>query len=190
MKRWDRDFERRQAEREAQRQKNLARYDPEREKARLALLECHSILDHQLQEIEKLRSGEAFPAMDPKRRAANVAELDEAIVRHQARVEELETAVGDPEDVPDANGHLPADRRFTTLLYYRQYRIDQVTELRATLPELEVALKAPRTRRSVRSSERSGTSRRHVLRSCWPSRDLRPRTCVRTAPRQGTSTAG
>ena len=44
------DFERRQAEREAQRQTNLARYDPEREKARLALLEGHSILEHQLQD--------------------------------------------------------------------------------------------------------------------------------------------
>lgn len=48
--------------------------------------------------------------------------------------------VADPEDVPDANGHLPADRRFTTLHYYRRHRIDEVTKLRARLPELEVAL--------------------------------------------------
>jgi hypothetical protein len=142
MKRWDQDFERRRAQREAQRQKNQARYDPEREKARLALLECRSILDHQLHEVAQLRSGEAFPAMDPKRRAANVAELDKAIVRHRARVEELEPVVGDPEDVPDANGHVPADRRFTTLRYYRQHRVDEITELRATLPELEAALKS------------------------------------------------
>lgn len=140
MKQWDQDFERRQAEREAQRQTNLTRYDPEREKARLALLECHSILEHQLQEIEQLSAGDAFPAMDPKRRAAKVAEMDEAIVRHRAKVEELEPAVGDPEHVPDTNGHLPADRRFTTLHYYRQHRIDEVTKLRARLPELEVAL--------------------------------------------------
>ena len=33
MKQWDRDFERRQAERETLRQTNLTRYDPEREKA-------------------------------------------------------------------------------------------------------------------------------------------------------------
>lgn len=141
MKRWDRRFERRQAEREAQRQKNTVRYDPEREKARLALLECRSILDHQLQKLAQLRSGEAFPGMDPKRQAENLAGLDEAIDRHRARVEELEPVVGDPEDVPDANGHLPADRRFTTLHYYRQHRIDEVTELRATLPKLDVALK-------------------------------------------------
>jgi hypothetical protein len=118
------DFERRQAEREAQRQTNLARYDPEREKARLALLEGHSILEHQLQEIEQLSAGDAFPAMDPKRRAAKVAELDEAIVRHRTKVEEIELAVADPEDVPDTNGHLPADRRFLTLHYYRQHRIE------------------------------------------------------------------
>ena len=74
--------------------------------------------------------------MDRKRRAAKVAELDEAIVRHRAKVEELEPVVADPEDVPDANGHLPADRRFTTLHYYRRHRIDEVTKLRARLPEL------------------------------------------------------
>lgn len=105
-KQWDQDFERRQAEREAQRETNLTEYDPEREKARLALLECHAILEHQLQEIEQLSAGDAFPAMDPKRRAAKVAELDEAIVRHRAKVEELRPPVGDPEDVPDTNSAL------------------------------------------------------------------------------------
>jgi hypothetical protein len=141
-KRWDRDFERGQVEREAQRQKTLVRYDPEREQARLTLLECRSILDNQLQEVARFRSGEAFPAMDPKRRAEKVDELDEAIVRYRARVEELEPVVGDPEDVPDASGHLPADRRFTMLHYYRQHRIDEVTELRATLPEPEAAIRS------------------------------------------------
>jgi hypothetical protein len=140
MKGWDREFERERADREAQRQKNLQRYDAEREQARLALLECRSVLDHQLEEVAQLRSGEVFPAMGPRRRAEKVAELDDAIGRYKARVDELEQVVGDPEDVPDANGHLPADRRFTTLYYYRQHRIDEVLELRAKLPELEAAI--------------------------------------------------
>jgi hypothetical protein len=142
MKRWDRDLERKQAERQAQQQENLERYDPEREEARRALLECRSTLDHQIEKVAELRSGEAFPTMDSKRRAEKIAELDEAIARYRARVEELEPVVSDPEDVPDANGHLPADRRFTMLYYYRQHRIDEVTELRATLPELEAAIKS------------------------------------------------
>lgn len=155
MKRWDREFERERADREAQRQKNLQRYDPEREQARLALLECRSILDHQLHESAQLRSGEAFPAMDPKRRAEKVAELDEAIARYRARVDELEPAVSDPEDVPDARGYLPADRRVTTLYHYRKYRIDEVTKLRAELPELEASINSTedRTERSKLRAE-------------------------------------
>lgn len=107
MRRSDRDFEREQAEREARRRENLERYDPERHEARLAPLEDRAILDHQRDEIVRYRSGEAFPAMDPKRRAEEIANLDEGDRRYQARVEELELVVGDPEDVPDAQRSSP-----------------------------------------------------------------------------------
>jgi hypothetical protein len=43
--------------------------------------------------------GDRFPAMGPKRRSADVAELDTAIERHQAAIEALTPVVGDPEDV-------------------------------------------------------------------------------------------
>jgi hypothetical protein len=53
---------------------------------------------------------------------------------------ELARVVGDPEDELDANGYLPADCRFTMLYFHRQHRIDEVTQLRAKMPELEVAI--------------------------------------------------
>lgn len=142
MKRWDRDFEREQAERAVKRQENQDRYDPEREKARLALLECRSILEHKIRDVGRYRSGEAFPAMDPSRRADEVRKLDEAIGHYRAKIEELEPVVGDAEDVPDADGYLPADRRLTMLHYYRESRIREITELRAKVPQLEAAMKA------------------------------------------------
>ena len=71
--------------REQERQANLNRYDPEREQGRLALLEHRCVLAHKTSEVARLRSGEAFPATDPKRRAEQVAELDEAIVRWRWR---------------------------------------------------------------------------------------------------------
>lgn len=120
MKRWDRDFERKRVEREERRLQNLKRYDTEREEARLALLECQAILTHRTDEVAKLRSGEAFPAMDATRRADQVRELDELIQRYEAKLQLLMPTVGDPEEVVDRNGHLPADRRFSTLYRYRQ----------------------------------------------------------------------
>jgi hypothetical protein len=142
MARWERECERNRVKREQDRQANLKRYDPEREQDRLALLEHQCVLSHKTSEVAKLHSGEAFPAMDPKRRAEQVAELDEAVARHRAAVERLTPAVGDPEDVVDRNGHLPRDRRHSTLYYYRERRIAEVRSGRAKLPKLDAQIKA------------------------------------------------
>ena len=142
MARWDRDFKLRQRRRERERQENLTRYDPTREQARLELLEQACVLAHKTDEVAKLRSGEAFPAMPADRRATQVAELDKAIDHHSAAVDRLGPAVGDPEDVPDQHGRLPRDRRHATLYRYRERRINEVREIRALLPDLEAQIKA------------------------------------------------
>lgn len=141
MTRWNRDFKRKQERRERERQEKLKRYDPSREQDRLELLEQQCLLAHKTDEVAKLRSGEAFPAMSADRRATQVAELDEAIERHRAAVDRLKPAVGDPEDVPDQYGRLPRDRRHSTLYRYRERRIEEVREIRALLPDLEAQIK-------------------------------------------------
>jgi hypothetical protein len=141
MTRWNRDFKRKQERRERERQETLKRYDPSREQDRLELLEQQCLLAHKTDEVAKLRSGEAFPAMSVDRRATQVAELDEAIERHRAAVDRLKPAVGDPEDVPDQYGRLPRDRRHSTLYRYRERRIEEVREIRALLPNLEAQIK-------------------------------------------------
>lgn len=154
MVRRDRDLERRRERAEKERQANQQRYDADREQARLALLEQQCILRHKQAEVAGLRSGESFPAMDQKRRAEKVAELDGSIERHVSEIERLSPVVGDPEDVPDAQGRLPWDRRHWTLHLYRERRIDEVGELRTSLSDLEVQLKAT-TDRSERSKLRT-----------------------------------
>jgi hypothetical protein len=118
------------------------------------LLEHQSLLTHKRHEVAKLRSGEAVPAMDPNRRAAGVAKLDEAVARYQAQVERLTPVVGDPEEVPDEHGLLPSDRRLSTLYAFRERRIAEVLELREKLSELDSAIHATMDR-SQRSELRA-----------------------------------
>jgi hypothetical protein len=128
MARWEREREQNRLKREHQRKLNLQRYNPEHGKARLALLEHRCVLAHVTHELARMRSGEAFPLMDPKRRAEQVAELEVSAARHLAAVEELAPTVGDPEDVVDRNGHLPCDRRHSSLYWYRERRIVEVRD--------------------------------------------------------------
>lgn len=138
-RRWQRECERAHAEQEVERQHNLERYDAEREQARLALFENRSILDCLVTELARFRSGEAFPAMDAGRRAQKVSELEESVSRRRIMIAELTVVVGDPEDVPDRNGWLPADRRVVTRHYYERYRIEQIVKLRAELSNIDNA---------------------------------------------------
>jgi hypothetical protein len=154
MARWE--WERSRVRREKERQANVTRYDPGREQARLALLEHQCVLAHKTDEVEKLRPGERFPGADPKRRAAEVAELDEVVQHHRAEIERLLPIVGDPEDVPNRIGHLPRDRRFSTLYEYRERRIAEVRHLQKKVADLNVQMKATddRTERSKLRAER------------------------------------
>jgi hypothetical protein len=154
MARWEREREQNRLKREQERQLNLQRYNPERDKARLALLEHRCALAHTTRELARMRSGEAFPLMDPKRRAEQVAELEASAARHQAAVDELARIVGDPEDVVDRNGHLPRDRRHSSLYWYRERRIVEVRKLRAQLTGVETQLEVAGDR-SLRSKLRA-----------------------------------
>lgn len=88
--------------------------------------------------------------MDPSRRAAQVAELSERVVKLEADVERLNQIVGDPEDVPDEHGYLPRDRRPWSLFDYQERRIRDVRELREGISKLE-AQRAAASDRAERS---------------------------------------
>lgn len=136
MAQCDADFKREQAERKQQREKNLARYNPERDAARLDLLEHQHTLAHRRLELSQMRSGQSFPLMDPELRGSQVRELEKSVAQHEAEIERLLPIVGDQEDVVDQYGNLPRDRRETTLCYYRQRRITRVRDLQNTTAEL------------------------------------------------------
>lgn len=132
----DADFEGEQAERERQRERNLATYNAEREAARLDLLEQRHILARRRLELSQMRSGESFPQIDPERRAAQVSKLEKSVAQLEAEIERLAPVVGDPEDVVDEYGNLPRERRETTLYYYRSRRITRVRDLETKTAEL------------------------------------------------------
>ncbi|MFC5827980.1 hypothetical protein [Nonomuraea insulae] len=146
MARQDSEFKARQAADRERCDRDRLRYDPEREHARLSLLEHQSRMEFELHETAGLRDGTRFPAMDPRRRAEQVAEHDRTIAQLRSEIERLTNLVGDPEDVVDAHGRLPKDRREITLFYYRLNRQSEVEELRAKLPEIDAALKAATSR--------------------------------------------
>lgn len=120
-------------------ERNKGRYNPDREAARLALLERSSRLEFVHGELER------YGAMDPTRSSGwvgRIAELQQEAERHPPEIERLKASVGDPEDVVDSHGQLPHDRRSTMLLYYRLDRERDIRELRERVPELKAALKS------------------------------------------------
>jgi hypothetical protein len=147
LKQWEARQARRERQREQQRAKDetrrdhdKARYDEQRSTARLRLIEVQSSLDHGLTELTGFRGGTKFPAMDPKRRATEIEELEQQVERLRAEVDGLTPIVGDPEDVVDEHGWLPRDRREQTWWSYRLDRERKVRDLKQQLPELEAAL--------------------------------------------------
>jgi len=152
-RRQDRSFQERREAELRRFEKNSEHYDPERESARLALLEQGSRLEHEIDEVRALRSCERFPAMDPKKRAEQVAELGASIALRQAEVSRLGSLVGDPEQVVDVHGRLPSDRRVTMLTLFTAHRSAEVRALRETLPELTSTLQES-TDKSARAGAR------------------------------------
>lgn len=145
--RQDREAKARQSADEARQARDRERYDPEREHARLSLLERRSRLEFELREVSGLRDGTSFPAMDPHRRAEQVTELEESIARLRTDIEQLTTIVGDPEDVVDKAGRLPKDRRQISLLYYKLDRESEVKRLRTEALDRQAPVKTATGRR-------------------------------------------
>jgi len=122
----------------ARQEQDKKRYNPEREQARLIVLEQESILSRQHEEIAELQTGR-YPAMNEDRRTAKIAEIEHAANVRETRIAALASTVRDREDVVDIYGRLPQDRREANLLRYRLHREHKVTELRARIPGLKTA---------------------------------------------------
>lgn len=132
-------------------ERDRQRYDPERESARPALLQLSSRLKLFTEELVH------YGAMSSSRSpgwAWRIAELQQEAEKHPPEIERQQTIVGDPENVVDAYGRLPRDRRSTTLLYYRLDRERDIRELRERMPALRANLMST-TDRTERSSLRA-----------------------------------
>lgn len=143
--------------REARWERDKDRYDPEREKARYALLEREAAQPHREVEVADLRSGVRFPGMTADKRAVEVAELEDKLARNATEIARLRETVGDPEDVVDEHGRLPRDRRTWNLIDYRYRRIQQVEALRESIARNKETLATVKDR----SEKSSLTSRLH-----------------------------
>lgn len=126
----DAEFQREHAERERLRSQRQALYDESRYRARLALREQQSILDHASRSRDELLAKTRFPLMDDRRREQEISEQEEKIASAGEQIAALETQVGDCETVVDWYGCLPADRRASALISFRLWREQQVHDLR------------------------------------------------------------
>jgi hypothetical protein len=136
MARSDREFSAKQAKTEQRRERDRQRHDPDREAARLALLEQQSRLDYEVPEVAALRDGTKFPGLTDGRRYADVAEGEATIARRRAEIARLVQLVGDVETVVDKRGRLPQDRRELMLSIFSSCRSVEVRELRTRVAEL------------------------------------------------------
>jgi hypothetical protein len=121
------------AERERAKQdraERAARYDRERDEARLALLGQMAILAGKTRERDQLASGKLYPAMEDERRQEKLAKLDADIKAAARTVDELTAVVGDAEAVWDEHGWLPSERRALALEIFAGRRVNEVRELR------------------------------------------------------------
>lgn len=162
MARWDRELKTQRAADDKRHEHDRSRYNPVHEHARLSLLECQSRLEFKLHEVSGLRDGTSFPAMNARRRADQVAELEDSITLLRSDVERFASIVSDPEDVVNEHGWLPRDRREIMLVHYRLDRQSKVEKLRTKIPELKTALKGATSRdeRSELRTELALTSQR------------------------------
>ncbi len=146
-------------------ERDKERYVPEREKARFALLELESVRARQTRELGRCRSGERYPAMVPERRAEMVADLVRKLDVTENEIARLAEIVGDPEEVLDAAGQLPRDRRSGNLIMYDIRRRDQVPRLMQSTAELPQRIRATKDRRERAKLEAHLQSERRQLRA-------------------------
>jgi hypothetical protein len=145
------DAERERAQQD--RAERAARYDRERDEARLALLGQLAILAGKSKERDQLASGELYPAMEDERRQEKLAKLDVDIKAAARSVDELALVVGDAEAVWDEHGWLPSERRALALEIFAEQRVNEVRELRG---RVAAQRPDPNTARGRSGPNRSG----------------------------------
>ncbi|HXC78575.1 MAG TPA: hypothetical protein VNU19_16185 [Candidatus Acidoferrum sp.] len=155
MARWERQYQTDRVKVDERRDRDRARYDPEREAARLALFEQQSRLDYELPEVDALRDGTKFPGLTAARRDADVAEGEATIAGRRAEIARLTVVAGDLEDVVDKRGWLPHDRRELMLSIFQSCRGVEVRELRTRTTELSQLVKASQDK-AERAEHRAG----------------------------------
>jgi hypothetical protein len=117
-------------------------YDPEREQARLALLEQQAIVAGMIRQRDEILAGDLYPHADDDDRRQLRDHLDHAITAQTQEADGFAAAAGDPETVADARGWLPAERREMSLTLFQARRGTQVKEMRARAAAGQAALKS------------------------------------------------
>lgn len=134
---WDREFKEKTKRTDAARRVRKREYNPEREAARLRLLEAQAAVAIAICEREKLLSRERFPGMDDSRRARAVQEEQDRIAGWERVIAEVEQLVGDPETVVAIDGSLPSEHREHSLFRFafrRRQHVERLRESVAILP--------------------------------------------------------
>lgn len=132
--------------RDQERAARAAACDPERVRARLALLEQQAALTAVVEERGGIASRQLYPAMPDDTRRQRLADLGRRVADLTAAVEDLAGHVGDAEAVADANGWLPAERRELSLQVFAARRVTEVHELRERVARQQADLKATKGR--------------------------------------------
>jgi hypothetical protein len=156
---------------EQERAARAASYDPDRARARLALLEQQAVLAMDAEERDEIAAGELYPAMPEEDRQRRLADLDVTIGHTRVVADELSQLAGDVETVADENGWLPSERREYALTLFASRRVTEVRELRervtARRAELEDAKGRPE-RAAVREALGKDTRRLEFLEAIPP----------------------
>ncbi len=159
------------AQRETEHAARAAAYEPQRARARLALLEQQGQLATFTMQRDQIVSRELFPCMAEKDRARDLDQLERDIAHTNAVVDELSQFVGDAESVPDTHGWLPWERREYALDVFVARRVTEVRELRDRVKARQAELKATKgraERAQMRGELRKATSRLEFLEAIPP----------------------
>jgi len=140
MAEWRAEYDRKATATKARQVEAAKHYDPDREQARLQLLEDQLSLRRVEEELAGYEDGTL--GMDNVRRGKKILDLEDEKTKWRNRVADLTAEVGDPEAVVDELGQTPADRREHTLSVYSARRHVDVAKIRAQLAELDEQIAA------------------------------------------------
>jgi len=142
----DAEFDARRAADETRFAEAREHYDPEREAARLAVLEQEQRLRRAAAERPDYEPGGRYAGWSERSLAEHLAEIDRMAAHANEVIARLSPLVGDPEEVIDARGMKPRDRRPLNLAGYSAHRHCSVIELRENVPELKDRIRASQDR--------------------------------------------